>query len=260
MSLSSRAQAKAWGGESRTASLARAAISSSPAATRQGRSEGPLTQAAEEIAQETGRRVVPFAADSSDLDGCGQLLELVTSVFGRLDILVCNSGGPPPGGVKDLNEYQWAEACQLLVTAPVYLLKNALPLLAKSPAPRFFVVTSSSTVTPVAGLTLSNTFRPAVVGLIKSLTEELASDNVCCHSIAPGRFDTDRLAAVFEMQGKKLGKPPEEMRQTTETAIPAGRLGNPNEMGDLVAYLSSPQASYLRGGNWLMDGGLVRVI
>jgi 3-oxoacyl-[acyl-carrier protein] reductase len=204
--------------------------------------------------------VIAQALDSSDVEAQAALVDLAKAEFGRLDILVANSGGPPPGGLKDLTPEQWRKAADLLIVGPAFLLRTALPLLKASPAPRFFVVTSSSTVTPVAGLALSNTFRPGLVGLIKSLTEELAEENVCCHSIAPGRIDTDRLATVFTMQGKKQNKSAEEMRDAALKAIPAARLGEPADLGNLVAYLSSPLASYLRGGNWLVDGGFIRVV
>lgn len=224
------------------------------------RTEETLAQTAAEIAAETGRNVKHFALDSSNVEAQTSLVDFAREQFGRLDILVANSGGPAPGGLKDLSPEQWRAAADLLIVGPTLLLKTALPLLKQSPAPRFFVVTSSSTVTPVSGLALSNTFRPAIVGLIKQLTEELAAENVCCHSVAPGRVDTDRLANIFAMQGKKQDKSPEEMRDAALKMIPAGRLGTPEDLGNLVAYLSSPLAEYLRGGNWLVDGGLIRVI
>lgn len=224
------------------------------------RSADPLNAAARAIAADTGRRVEAFAADTADLGAMTRLVEFAREKFGRLDIIVANSGGPPPGGVRDLTPEQWQGAANLLIVSPMVLLRAALPLLGASPAPRLFFVTSSSSITPVAGLTLSNTYRPGIIGLVKTLTEELAPENVCVHSIAPGRFDTDRLGHVIDMQAKKAGIGHEEMKSRMEASIPAGRLGRPQEIGDLVAYLSSPRASYLRGGNWLVDGGLVRVV
>ncbi|MCB2156182.1 SDR family oxidoreductase [bacterium] len=224
------------------------------------RSEAPLRQTAKEIADETGRRVNTYAIDSAELDATQKLLDKIHASYGRFDIIVCNSGGPPPGGLKDLDVEQWRKAADLLLVAPAYLVKNALPLLKESPAPRFFVVTSSSTREPVAGLTLSNTMRPGLVGMIKSLASELGPEGVRCHSIAPGRIDTDRLAAVFEMQSQKMNKPAAAIRQAAIDSIPAARLGSPTDIGSLVAYLSSPRADYLTGGNWLVDGGLIKSI
>lgn len=217
-----------------------------------------LKATAEQIRSRHGVRVVTHPADSGNLVELPSLLALIETNFKRLDIIVCNSGGPPAGGIRDLSPEQWQDAARLILTAPAYLLQLALPLLRKSPAPRFFIVTSSSTRVPVGGLTLSNSLRPGVVGLIKSLTEELAGDRVCCHSIAPGRFHTDRLDHLINVQSKKFNKSPEQITQEMIAAIPAGRLGDTADIGRLVAFLSSPGADYLRGGNWLVDGGLVR--
>ena len=224
------------------------------------RTHDPLKQTAEEIAAKYGVRVRFHQADSANLSEIPALLKIIETDMARLDIIVCNSGGPPAGGIRDLTPEQWNEAGKLLLTAPAYLLQRALPLLRRSPAPRFFIVTSSSTRVPVAGLTLSNTFRPGIVGLIKSLTDELAADRVCCHSIAPGRFDTDRLSHLIKVQSEKFQKTQDQVRNDMISAIPAGRLGDVQDIGNLVAFLSSKKSDYLRGGNWLVDGGLVKGI
>lgn len=219
-----------------------------------------LATVAAELSAKHGVRAVAMALDSADPGAPQALCSRAMTEFGRLDILVCNSGGPPPGTLRDLHAAQWIAAAQLLLAAPAMLLKEALPLLAKSPAPRFFVVTSSSSKEPVPGLLLSNSMRPGLVGFIKSIAAELASEHICCHSIAPGRFDTDRLGHVIDMQAKKSGRTPEEVRAAMIAAIPAGRLGDPIDLGNLVAFLASPKASYMTGQNWLVDGGLVRAI
>lgn len=222
------------------------------------RTAGPLEAAAKEIAASTGRRVIAVAADSGNHAEAVQAIARAEKEFGRLDILLCNSGGPPAGGIRDLKPEQWAAAASLLIGGPAALLSAALPLLAKSPAPRFFVVTSSSTRQPVAGLTLSNTFRPGLVGLIKSLAEELAPEKVRCHSIAPGRIDTDRLDHLIKVQSQKFSKTEDEIRSAMIASIPAGRLGAGRDLGNLVAFLASEKADYLTGGNWMVDGGLVK--
>lgn len=224
------------------------------------RTEKALRVAADEMKSATGRRVVTFAADSADLAASDELVHLVEREFGRLDVIVCNSGGPPPGLMKTLTPKQWAAAAELLITAPVGLLKQSLRLLQKSPAPRFFVVTSSSTRQPVPGLTLSNVFRPGVMGLVRTLSDELAQDRIRCHSIAPGRFDTERLGHVIDMQSEKQGQTPQEVRDAMIASIPAGRLGVPADIGNLVAFLTSMKADYLTGMNWMVDGGLVKIV
>lgn len=219
-----------------------------------------LEATAAEIAEAHGVRVLHDPADSGELDDNARLVERVREEFGRLDILVCNSGGPPPGGAMELDAEAWRNAAELLVVAPVDLLRRAMPLMEGSPAPRFFVVTSSSTREPVNGLALSNTFRPGLVGLVKTLASELASRRVRCHAISPGRIDTDRLDAVIAMQAKRANVKPEQIRGAMLAAIPAGRFGEPADLGALVAFLASPVADYLTGGNWLVDGGLIKAL
>ncbi|MEQ8821856.1 MAG: SDR family oxidoreductase [Sumerlaeia bacterium] len=222
-----------------------------------GRTEGPLASAAGELAALGRGRAEYAVCDSGDPAASASLAARAAKLFGRLDIVVCNSGGPPPGNFADLGLDAWRGASELLLISPVALLQAALPHLRKSPAGRFFVVTSSSTKAPIPGLTLSNVLRPGVLGLIKSLSQELAPHGICCHSLAPGRIDTDRLAMLFEKQATAAGISAAEQRQRVERSIPAGRLGATRDLGSLAAFLCSPQASYLNGGNWLVDGGLI---
>jgi 3-oxoacyl-[acyl-carrier protein] reductase len=224
------------------------------------RGAAALEATAADLAARYGVRVLAHAGDSADLATNTALVDRARAEFGRLDIVVANSGGPTPGGIRDLTPEKIAAATNLVLVAPIHLLQTALPLLGASPAARLFVVTSSSTRQPVMGLTLSNMLRPAVVGLLKSLVEELGPTGLRCHSIAPGRIDTDRLGEVIRLQAGKLGKSPEQVREAMIQSIPGGRLGTPLDLGRLVAFLSSPLADYLNGGNWLVDGGLVRGI
>jgi len=225
-----------------------------------GRDEASLSKAAGEITSAHGVRVLPLVADSSSVAEVEESLSRTAKEFGRLDILVANSGGPPPGSFSTLTMDQWRAAAELLIVSPVALLGAAMPHLERSPAPRFFVVTSSSSRQPVDGLTLSNTYRPGVMGLIKTLAIELGPVGVCCHSLAPGRIDTSRLAAVIKMQAERAQVAADDIRESMVASIPVGRLGTPADLGSLAAFLSSPLASYLTGQNWLVDGGLVRTI
>jgi len=225
-----------------------------------GRDESSLNKAAKEIASPHGIRVETVSADSGNIAESDRIVHAAKEAFGRLDIIVANSGGPPPGAFRDLTIDQWRAAAELLIVSPVALLQAALPLLEQSPAPRFFVVTSSSSRQPVDGLTLSNTYRPGVMGLLKTLASELGPKGVCCHSLAPGRIDTSRLKSVIDMQAKRAGKSPEAIRDGMIASVPIGRLGQPADLGSLAAFLSSPLAGYLTGQNWLVDGGLVRTI
>lgn len=222
------------------------------------RGKEALDAAAESLRAEHKVRVETMIADSADLSATRKSVDAAAMGFGRLDIVVANSGGPPPGLLTDLSEEKWRAAFELLLMGPNALLQQALPHLAKSPAPRFFVVTSSSTKVPVPGLTLSNVLRPAVVAWIKAVAAEYGPQRLRAHSLAPGRFDTERLGHVISAHASRSGRDVTEVREGMVAAIPAGRFGEPLELGHLAAFLSSPQADYLTGQNWLVDGGLTQ--
>lgn len=222
------------------------------------RTEAPLKQAAAEIAEKHGVRVEYMAQDSGEIEAIPKLISAVENQFSRLDVVVCNSGGPRAGDLDVLSAEDWAAAARLLVTGPTELLRAALPLLKQSPAPRFFFVTSASTVEPAPGLTLSNVFRPGIVGLVKCIAQQYAAAGLRCHSLAPGRIDTDRLEAVFTAQAAKRGVEKSLVKEQALASIPVGRFGVPADLGSLAAFLCSKQADYLTGQNWLVDGGFIK--
>jgi len=223
-----------------------------------GRTEETLKTAASEIATSYNVKTSYFTMDSVDIKKYPKLIDKIKTEFGRLDIVLANSGGPPPGMFEDLKADQWANAFQLLMASPVELLRASIDLLEKSSSPRFFIITSSSTREPVPGLTLSNVFRPGIVALVKEISNQYANKGLRCHSLAPGRIDTDRLAAVFKMQAEKNDTIPDDIREKAIQSIPAGRIGTVNDMGSLATFLASPNADYLTGQNWLVDGGLIK--
>lgn len=224
------------------------------------RGPGPLDATARELSDRYKVKVEAFALDSGDAAAMPELVGRAEHSFGRLDIVVGNSGGPRAGGFRGLGDAEWRAAAELLLVAPAALFRAALPLLSRSPAPRIFVVTSSSTREPIAGLTLSNVFRPGLVGMVKTLAQELGADRVRCHSLAPGRISTERLEHLFELRSKDQGLSRDEVEAQMRRSIPAGRIGEPRDIGSLVAFLASPLADYLTGQNWLVDGGLVRAL
>lgn len=222
------------------------------------RSAAPLQETAAQIATTYGVRVETLAQDSSDVSAVPSLIGTVQAAFGRLDVIVCNSGGPKPGELDVLTPQDWAAAAELLITGPTELLRAALPLLKASQSPRFFFVTSASTVEPAPGLTLSNVFRPGIVGLVKCIAQQYAAIGLRCHSLAPGRIETDRLEAVFTAQAAKRGLEKSVVKEQALASIPVGRFGTPSDMGSLAVFLASPQADYLTGQNFLVDGGFIK--
>jgi 3-oxoacyl-[acyl-carrier protein] reductase len=217
---------------------ARVAISS--------RSAESLKEAAEQIDIDAR----PFAADTSDLERLAELPGEVEKALGPIEILVTNTGGPPAGGVLDFELDRWQEAYRSLVLAPQVLISAVVPGMRERGWGRIVNVGSTSTREPIPGLALSNVHRMAAIGLIKTLATEVARDGVTANTVATGMFATDRLA---DTRGSL-----ENAEKYAAETVPAGRLGLPEEYGDLVAFLASEQAAYLTGAVIPLDGGLLK--
>jgi 3-oxoacyl-[acyl-carrier protein] reductase len=215
------------------------------------RSPERIEAAASEIAAETGGEVRGFAADTENLDALPGLVTRVREDLGTVDILVTNTGGPPLG--DSFERAEWERAYRSLVLAPMTLIDAVVPGMRERGWGRIVNVTSISTKEPIPGLLLSNSHRLAAVGAFKTLSRELARDGILLNSAAPGSILTDRIAS---MSGSSI----EELRDTPRPDIPVGRLGEPEEFGDVVAFLCSERASYVNGINMLVDGGAARGI
>lgn len=218
-----------------------------------GRAQASATR----IHAETGHEVLAFEADVASADDLTRLFGEVGAAFGSLDILVCNAGGPPPGNFSALNEEQWATGVQLTLMSVVRSVRLALPLMRQAGGGRILALLSSSVKKPIDNLTLSNTFRPAVYGLCKSLSLELAGDHIQVNGLAPGRIETERINQLDDAQAQKRGVSRAEIRTASEAQIPMGRLGQPHEFGRVAAFLCSPAAIYVNGSVLLVDGGAV---
>jgi 3-oxoacyl-[acyl-carrier protein] reductase len=206
----------------------------------------------EEAAVEIGSGATPFVADSSDTEGLGALPAKVAEVLGPIDILLLNTGGPPFGGATEHDVGEWERAYRSLVLAPKVLVDGVLPAMRERGWGRIVNVGSSSTIEPISFLNLSNTHRLAAVGYLKSLSHYVAGDGITVNTVATGRFATDRLA---DSNGSLA--PAEE---AARSEIPAGRLGRPEEYGDLVAFLCSERAAYIAGTVIPIDGGLLKSV
>lgn len=210
------------------------------------RSEQRLAEAATEIDGETA----VFAADTGDLERTAALPGEVAAALGPVEILVTNTGGPPPGGALDHPVEEWESAYRSLVLAPRALVEASLPAMREGRWGRIVNVASTSIREPIAGLALSNAHRMAALGLFKTLATELAADGITVNTVATGRFATERLGALHGSL--------EQAAERAREQVPAGRLGGVEEYGDLVAFLCSERTAYLTGAVIPLDGGLLR--
>jgi 3-oxoacyl-[acyl-carrier protein] reductase len=196
---------------------------------------------------------VPISADLATPDGPAAAVGAAVDRLGGLDLLVVNSGGPPPGAFDALGEEAWRTAIDGVLLAALRLIRSALPHLRQSASPAILIVLSSSVREPIANLTTSNVLRPGLVGLIKSLTGEIAPIRI--NGLAPGRLATDRIAAIDAAQAAASGRTLDEIRSETLGRIPLGRYGDPAELGRVAAFLLSPAAAYVTGAIVPVDGG-----
>jgi 3-oxoacyl-[acyl-carrier protein] reductase len=212
------------------------------------RSRERIEEAAKEIEGDTAA----FEADTADLDWLAALPDEVASALGPVEILVTNTGGPPLGAAHDHEREVWEEAYRSLVLAPLVLTEAVLPGMRERKWGRILNVGSSSVREPIPHLTLSNANRMAAIGLFKTLATEVASEGITVNTVATGRFATDRLAENWGSW--------EEMEKHAPEGVPAGRLGQPEEFGDLVAFICSERAAYLTGAVVPLDGGMLRSV
>jgi 3-oxoacyl-[acyl-carrier protein] reductase len=203
----------------------------------------------EDAAAEIGEGAAPFVADAADSERLAALPAEIGEALGPVEILVANSGGPPFGGALDHEPEEWERAYRSLVLAPRVLAGAVVPGMRERGWGRIVNVGSISTREPIPGLNLSNSHRMAAVGFLKTLSREVAADGITVNTVATGRFATERLAD----HAGSLSQAEEAAR----TEVPAGRLGRPDEYGDLVAFLCSDRAAYLTGAVIPLDGGLL---
>ena len=195
------------------------------------------------------------AGDVRDLSALEQAVELTVAERGRLDIVVNNAGGPPPGTFESTTPEAWADAFELSLNSAVRLTRLALPHLRAGGRGRVVNITSWSVREPIPNLMLSNAIRPGVVGWAKTLAHELGPDGITVNTIAPGKIDTPRVRELWHHWPD-----PEEAQARDIAAIPVRRIGTPEEIGAAVAFLCSEQAGYISGVVLAVDGGALRGI
>ncbi|MBG9448521.1 3-oxoacyl-ACP reductase [Cytobacillus firmus] len=223
------------------------------------RDEEKLLKVKEQLQQEGKGNVSSFRCDITKPGDIKALVQKTRDDFGGIDILINNAGGPPGGTFDAFDDEDWQKAFELNLLSYIRLIREVLPDLKKAGG-RIINIASSSIKQPIPGLILSNTFRLGVVGLAKSLAEELAPYNILVNTVAPGRVATDRVAFLDQLKADKQGVSKEEVEKASKKQIPLGRYGDPEEFAKVVTFLASDASSYVTGSSLLVDGGMVKSI
>ncbi len=219
------------------------------------RSETKAKQAADEMAAETGAKVLGFGADVSRADEIQRLLDGVRNALGDPEILVTNAGGPPPGTFASTPIEEYEKALNLNLMSAVHLIHGvAAPMKAKNWG-RIIAITSISVKQPIGNLLLSNMARAGLTGFLKTISTELAPFGITVNALLPGIHKTSRIDQLTQDRAAREGKSEEEVYQHMMAEIPAGIMGDPSDFGSAAAFLASVQARYITGQNLLVDGG-----
>jgi 3-oxoacyl-[acyl-carrier protein] reductase len=219
------------------------------------RNRGPLIDTCHRIADETGAEVLAVTADVSKAADVKDLVATTMDRFGRLDILVTNAGGPPAGNFLDLDEADWKGAVELTLMSAVRLCYAAVPAMREGGGGSILTIASMSVKQPVDNLILSNSLRLGVIGLVKSLSNELAPDGIRVNAICPGWTLTERVDELLSARAAKSGLSIEEEAAKITASIPLGRMADPEEFARAAVFLASPAATYITGVSLLVDGG-----
>jgi 3-oxoacyl-[acyl-carrier protein] reductase len=217
-----------------------------------------LQKTAAAINAESGNSVFTHAGDVSKPEEAEKLVKNAVSMLGGLDIIVTNAGGPPAGTFEAFDYKDWLKATDLTLFSTINLIRAALPHLKESNRAAVLAVVSIAAKEPVDNLTLSNTIRPAVVGLTKTLSLEHGADGIRFNSILPGTTDTERIDHLMQARAEKNNTDPATERQKAGKAIPVGRIGTPEEFANAAVFLCSPAAGFINGIALLVDGGAAR--
>jgi 3-oxoacyl-[acyl-carrier protein] reductase len=222
------------------------------------RREDVLEATRDDIAGETGARVVAVRADLASEEDIDALLARTIRELGRIDVLVTNAGGPPSGIFMDFDDGAWTRAVELNLMSVVRLNRGVVPTMRESGGGSIVNLASVSVKEPLKGLVLSNAIRSGVVGLSKTLANELGPDNIRVNVVCPGFTATDRMAELIDARAKREGKTPEEISSGYYASVPLGRFAEPADIARMVAFLASDAAGYVTGVTVQVDGGFVK--
>ena len=221
------------------------------------RDQAAVEKAAEEIRRATGRAVLPLAADLGRAEDVQRVFEATMTAYGRVDVLVSNTGGPPPGPFMAFDDAAWQEAFDGLLMPAVRLARAVVPGMTERNWGRILFITSSAVKQPIPALVLSNSLRAAVTAMAKTLAGQVAKHGITVNCVAPGRIFTDRVRFLDGEAAKASGRSMEDIQAEQGARIPVGRYGEPREFGEAVAFLAGQHASYITGSTLAVDGGAI---
>lgn len=225
------------------------------------RSEEALQAAKEEIKQHSANSNVHHqVCDMQNEEDIASLFRFAEEKFGRVDILINNTGGPKAGGFDEVGDSDWYSAFERNLLSYVRTSRAVLPYMKKQQFGRIINISSSSTKEVIDGLILSNAFRAGMVGFSKTLAREVAKDNILVNTIGPGRISTDRIEELDQITADNQNVSIEEIVTRKKAQIPIGRYGKPEEFAKIVVFLASSANSYMTGQSLVIDGGLLKAL
>lgn len=213
-----------------------------------------LKRAADDLAA-LGVRAHAVSCDLSEPGACERFVAEAADAFGRLDILVANNGGPPPGQASAMSDDEWRAALEANMLVTVRLVRAALASMRPNGWGRIVAITSQAAKQPMPGLALSNAARAGAHGFLKTLASEVATEGITVNAVMPGPFATDRMRSLAEQRAQREGVDADQALQELGAGVPMRRIGRPEEFGALVAFLCSRQAAFLTGASIQIDGG-----
>ena len=212
------------------------------------------------IASLSGGKGLALPWDLADLSVIDANIAKIEAALGPVDILVNNTGGPPPTPAAGQDPALWTKSFQSMVLSVIAITDRVLPGMRAKKWGRVITSTSSGVISPIPNLGISNALRLSLVGWSKTLAREVGGDGITANIVLPGRIATDRIQFLDEAKAKREGRPVEQVSAESTGSIPVGRYGKPEEYADVVAFLASTRASYLNGSIVRVDGGLITSI